>query len=330
MIAIQRLIQVLGKVVLQAVPIALVIVAINFLLLQLAPGDAADVLAAQTEASDLEAIAEMRRNLGLDLPVLQQLWIYVVKLAQFDLGISARYGMPVLDLILERLPNTILLMATSIGLALALGVVLGTIMAFNENRLADRILTVLSLVFYSLPAFWVGLMLIVLFSVILGGLLPAGGAGSIGRTFTWYQAIGDKLRYLILPSVSLGLIYLATYARLTRTSVLEVMNQDFVRAARAKGIGAFGVATRHILRNALLPITTVLGMHVGGMLSGAVVIETVYSWPGLGRLTYEAVLARDFQLLLGILLFSSFIVVIANALTDILQFVVDPRTRGRQ
>lgn len=330
MVALKRLTQVLTKVLMQALPVALAIVAINFLLLQFAPGDAADVIAAQTESGDIEAIAQMRRDMGLDRPVLEQLWVYILKLAQFDLGVSARYGTPVADLIWERVPNTILLMVTAIVLALFFGVAMGTVMAFYENRLPDRILTFIALVFYSLPAFWVALMFIVLFSVMLGGLLPAGGAGSIGRSFSWYEAIFDKLRYLILPALSLGLIYLATYARLTRTAVLEVMKLDFVRAARARGIREVSVAFGHILRNALLPVTTVLGMHIGGMLSGTVVIETVYSWPGLGRLTYEAVLARDFQLLLGILLFSSFIVVVANALTDLVQFVIDPRTRARQ
>ncbi len=160
-------------------------------------------------------------------------------------------------------------------------------------------------------------MLIVFFSVTLGWL-PSGGAGTIGSRLTGWDALIDKARYMVLPATSLALFYVAIYARLTRAAMLEVKNQDFVRTAYAKGLTSFGVTVRHVLRNALIPITTMAGMHIGGMLGGAVVVETVYSWPGLGRLAFEAVMGRDFTVLLGILLLSALLVILANATVDLI------------
>jgi len=197
-------------------------------------------------------------------------------------------------------------------------------MASFAGRWPDRILSVAALLFYSVPGFWVGLMLIVLFSVKLGWL-PSGGAATIGSGLTGWAALADRARYIVLPATSLALFYVAIYARLTRGAMLEVASQDFIRTARAKGLSPIRVAIRHILRNALLPVTTVAGVHLGGLLGGAVVVETVYSWPGLGRLAYEAVLGRDFNVLLGILLLSSLLVVAVNAALDLLHGWLDPR-----
>jgi len=213
-------------------------------------------------------------------------------------------------------------------LAILIGLTLGAVMATFAGRLPDRIISIVSLLFYSIPGFWIGLMLIVLFSVTLGWL-PTGGAGAIGSKLTGFAAILDKARYMVLPATSLALFYVAIYARLTRASMLEVRSQDFVRTAQAKGVSPFFVATRHVLRNALIPITTLAGMHVGSMLGGAVVVETVYNWPGLGRLAFEAVMGRDFTVLLGILLLSSLLVIAANALVDILHAWLDPRIGAR-
>jgi len=215
-------------------------------------------------------------------------------------------------------------MATALVIAILLGLVLGATMSAFAGRLPDRVISVVSLLFYSIPGFWIGLMLIVLFSVTLGWL-PSGGAGTIGSHKAGLDALLDQARYMVLPATSLALFYVAIYARLTRAAMLEVRNQDFVRTALAKGVGPLGVTVRHILRNALIPITTLAGMHVGGMLGGAVVVETVYSWPGLGRLAFEAVMGRDFTVLLGILLLSSILVILANATVDIVQAWLDPR-----
>lgn len=313
---------------LQAIPTIFVIVTLGFFLLQLAPGDAADYIAAESGAATTEGLAQIRRTFGLDLPMLTQLTNYYASLAQFSLGTSPRYGMPVADMIMQRLPGTLVLMGTAIMLALCLGILAGTVMAMTAGRLPDRVLSVLSLLFYSIPSFWIGLMLIILFSVKLGWL-PSGGARSIGASLSGFAWLADRTRYLLLPGLSLALYYVAIYARLTRASVLEVGTQDHVRTAIAKGLPLGRVVRRHILRNALNPITTVAGMHVAGILGGAVVVETVFSWPGMGRLAYEAIFSREYTVLLGIMLMSSLMVIAANAFIDIVQSLLDPRVDVR-
>ncbi|PZV33865.1 ABC transporter permease [Mesorhizobium kowhaii] len=312
------------RTAIQAVPTVLGIVVLNFFLLQLAPGDAADVMAGEAGSATVETMAALRQRFGLDNPLLVQLFNYLYNLAHFSLGFSPRYGMPVADLIGQRLPGTLLLMAVALTIAIALGLVLGSLMAVFSGRLPDRLLSVVSLLFYSIPGFWIGLMLIVLFSVKLGWL-PSGGSGTIGSNLTGLAGLWDKVRYMILPALSLALFYVAIYARLTRAAMLEVQSQDYVRTAAAKGLSPTVITIRHVLRNALIPITTMAGMHVGGMLGGAVVVETVYSWPGLGRLAFEAVMGRDFTVLLGILLLSSLLVIVANATVDLLHAWLDPR-----
>lgn len=308
----------------QAVPTVLGIVILNFFLLQLAPGDAADVMAGEAGSATVETMAALRQRFGLDNPLLVQLFNYLYNLAHFSLGFSPRYGMPVADLIGQRLPGTLVLMAVALAVAIVLGLALGSVMAVFAGRLPDRVLSVISLLFYSIPGFWIGLMLIVLFSVKLGWL-PSGGSGTIGSNLTGLAGLWDRARYMILPALSLALFYVAIYARLTRAAMLEVQSQDYVRTAAAKGLPPAIITIRHVLRNALIPITTMAGMHVGGMLGGAVVVETVYSWPGLGRLAFEAVMGRDFTVLLGILLLSSLLVIIANATVDLLHAWLDPR-----
>jgi len=314
----------LRRTAVQAVPTIFGIVILNFFLLKLAPGDAADVMAAEAGSATEETMAALRLRFGLDNPVLVQLYHYLNNLAHFSLGFSPRYGMPVAELIGQRLPGTLLLMAIALGIAIVIGLTLGSVMAAFSGRLPDRVISILSLLFYSIPGFWIGLMLIVLFSVTLGWL-PSGGSETIGSSLTGFAAIADRARYMVLPAASLALFYVAIYARLTRAAMLEVKSQDFVRTARAKGVSPFFVTTRHILRNALIPITTMAGMHIGSMLGGAVVVETVYSWPGLGRLAFEAVMGRDFTVLLGILLLSSLLVIAANAAVDLLHAWLDPR-----
>lgn len=328
MIGSGRVLKALRRTLVQAVPTIVIIVVLNFFLLRLAPGDAADVLAGESGAATVETMAGMRARFGLDLPVLHQLAGYLSNLAQFSLGHSPRYNMPVATLIGQRLPNTLALMTLSLSLALAMGIALGSLMAAFAGRWTDRILSVFVLIFYSVPGFWIGLMLIVLFSVKLGWL-PSGGAETIGSGYIGPAAWLDRARYMVLPAMSLSLFFVAIYARLTRGAMLEVWSQDYVRTARAKGLGTVAVVTRHVLRNALLPVTTMAGIHLGGLMGGAVVVETVYSWPGLGRLAFEAVMGRDFHVLLGILLLSSLLVLAVNALIDLLQAWLDPRIEVR-
>ncbi|WP_296578413.1 ABC transporter permease [Xanthobacter sp.] len=323
-----RILKAVRRTALQAVPTVIGILILNFFLLRLTPGDAADALAGEAGAATVETLAALKSKFGLDLPVLEQLGGYLSNLAHFSLGVSPRYNQPVAELIAARLPNTLSLMGLALVFALVIGITLGALMASFAGRPTDRVLSVVALLFYSIPSFWIGLMLIVLFSVNLGWL-PTGGAETIGANLTGWDAVLDRARYQILPALSLALFYVAIYARLTRDDMIEVRTQDHVRTARAKGLSPFAVTRDHVLRNALIPVTTMAGIHLAGLMGGAVVVETVFSWPGLGRLAYEAVMGRDFHVLLGILLLSSLLVVAVNAAIDILQAWLDPRIEVR-
>ena len=320
--------RVLRRTLWQAVPTVIGVVILNFCLLQLVPGDAADVIAAESGSATAESMAQLRSHFGLDLPVLEQLGAYLNNLAHFSLGTSPRYNLPVTELIGSRLPNPLLLMLAALGTALAVGVLLGSIMASRVGRWSDRLLSVLALLLYSTPSFWLGLMAVVLFSVHLGWL-PTGGSASIGVQLSGWDSALDRLRHLVLPALAMSGFYIAIFARLTRASMLEVSRQDFVRTAVAKGLHPLRVGLHHVLRNALIPVTTVAGMHFGTLLGGAVVVETVFSWPGLGRLAFESVMARDYTVLLGILLLSSLLVILANMLVDLLHAWLDPRIQLR-
>ncbi len=300
------------------------IVVLSFLLLQLVPGDAADVLAGQSGSATAETMSMLRAQFGLDQPLLNQLANYLGNLAHFDLGTSARFGLPVSQLIMAALPNTLLLMLCALGMALVLGVLAGWVMAIYAGRWPDRVLQVVVLLFYSTPGFWVGLMAIVLFSVKLGWL-PSNGNMTVGVNLSGLRLIADRASYLVMPSLALSSFFIAVYARLTRATMIEVQGQDFMRTAAAKGLHPVTVQMRHALRNALIPVTTVAGMNIGNLLGGAVVVETVYGWPGMGRLALDAVTGRDFNVLLGILLLSSLLVIVANVGVDLLHAWLDPR-----
>ncbi len=320
----RRIAAALKRTAIHAGPTVLGIIVLDFLLLQLMPGDAADVIASESGVATAETMAALRERFGLDQPVVTQLLNFLGHLAQFDLGYSPRYNMSVLDMIMTRLPATLLLMVTALSLALLLGIALGSVMAAWAGRWPDRALSVVVLLFYSMPGFWVGLMAIVLFSVKLGWL-PSDGNMTIGGDLSGWALIGDRLDHLVLPALALASFFIAVYARLTRASMLEVQRQDFMRTAQAKGLHPFFIQLRHALRNALIPVTTIAGMHLGNLLGGAVVVETVFAWPGMGRLALEAVLARDFSVLLGVLLLSSLLVILANLVIDLLHAWLDPR-----
>ncbi|HVR49290.1 MAG TPA: ABC transporter permease [Pseudorhodoferax sp.] len=323
-----RLLRTLRRTAWQAVPTVVGVVLLNFLLMQLVPGDAADVIAAEAGAATAETMDQLRAHFGLDLPAVQQLLAYFHQLSQFSLGVSPRHNLPVLELIGARLGATLLLMGVSLSLALGVGIVLGALMSTHVGRWPDRVLSVLALLLYSTPGFWLGLMAIVLFSVQLGWL-PTGGSGTIGADLQGWARVVDTARHMVLPTLAMAGFFIAIFSRLTRASMLEVSRQDHVRTAQAKGLSPFKVTLRHILRNALIPVTTVAGMHFGTLLGGAVVVEVVFSWPGLGRLALESVLARDYQVLLGILFLSSLLVIFANMVVDLLHAWLDPRIQVR-
>ena len=310
--------------ILQVAPVVIAIGAMNFLLLQMAPGDAADVLAGQMGHATPEFVEQLRREFGLDRPLHERFFIYLGKLAVFDLGRSHLQQLPVLDLILDRLPATLILMVTAIALAIFIGIVLGVAAARRQGRWADGLISVTALIVYATPAFWLGLMLIVLFSIKLD-LLPSGGIMEIGAGKTGLMLAIDITRHLILPATTLGLFYVAIYTRLMRASMLEVYTLDFITTARAKGLSEPRIAWTHAFRNALLPVVTLAGVQLGHLLGGSILVETVFAWPGLGRLVFDALLQRDLNLLLGILFVSSIVVVAASLAVDLVYGLLDPR-----
>ena len=322
------MLRLVGQRLLKAIPLLLAIVICNFVLLKLAPGDAAEVLAGEAGAGTAEYLAELRARFGLDQPVYMQLWHYVVKLVTLDLGFSFRHNQPVLSLILDRLPATLLLMFSGMGLAVLIGATLGVLASQRVNQLRDNIISVFAILSFSVPVFWLGLMLIVVFSVNLGWL-PAGGMETMASGKQGVARLLDILRHMVMPVTTLGLFYVALYTRVMRASMLEVFNQDYVTTARAKGLSERRITFRHVFRNALLPMMTLVGVQFGTLLGGSVLVETVFSWPGLGRLAFEAVFQRDINLLLGILLMCSVLVVLSNILVDVMYSQLDPRIRTR-
>ena len=322
------MLRLVGQRLLKAIPLLLAIVICNFVLLKLAPGDAAEVLAGEAGAGTAEYLAELRARFGLDQPVYMQLWHYVVKLVTLDLGFSFRHNQTVLSLILDRLPATLLLMFSGMGLAVLIGATLGVLASQRVNQLRDNIISVFAILSFSVPVFWLGLMLIVVFSVNLGWL-PAGGMETMASGKQGVARLLDILRHMVMPVTTLGLFYVALYTRVMRASMLEVFNQDYVTTARAKGLSERRITFRHVFRNALLPMVTLVGVQFGTLLGGSVLVETVFSWPGLGRLAFEAVFQRDINLLLGVLLMCSVLVVLSNILVDLLYSQLDPRIRIR-
>jgi peptide/nickel transport system permease protein len=314
----------LARRLLKAFGVVVGVVILAFFIVRLAPGDPASVIAGQSGVADAEFMRQLRAQFGLDRSLAEQLWIYLRGILTFDFGMSHRLQTPVMRLIADRLPATILLTATAFVFALSLGITLGVLAARRVGTWADSVITVIALTCYATPLFWVGLIFILVFSVQLGWL-PAVGMFTIGGNFTGLAAVADVARHLLLPAVTLGLFFMALYARLTRASMLEVSTQDFVRTARAKGLKEGPIVRRHILRNALLPVIGFAGIQAGQIVGGSVLVETVFSWPGVGRLAFEALLARDYNLLLGVFIVTSAMAVVINLVTDIVTALADPR-----
>ena len=310
----------------QAVPTVLVIVALNFLLLQLAPGDAADVLAGEAGSATPEFMAQLRKSFGLDQPLGVQLLLYMKQVVSLDLGYSFRHGMPVTDLIASRLGPTLLLMVSVLVISVAVGTLLGAFAARHLNRWQDNLISMLTVLAYATPVFWAGLMLIVVFSIKLGWF-PTSGMQQVAAFHEGSAKLRDIAHHLVLPVLTLTMFYLALYARLMRASVLEQFSTDYVVTARAKGLTERQIARRHVMRNAVLPVLTMAGVQVGGLLGGAVVVETVFAWPGLGQVTVQSILARDFMVVQGVVLMGAFVTIALNLLADILYSAVDPRIR---
>ena len=300
------------------------VVILNFLLIHMAPGDPASVLAGEAGAGDEKFIAQLRAQFGLDQPLYWQLWTYLKGVLAGDLGYSYRNQVPVSTLILDRLPATLLLTGCAFLFSLILGIALGVIAAYRRGSLTDSAVMTGALVFYATPLFWVALMSVLIFSINLDWL-PPFDMETIGAGYTGWERFLDIAHHLVLPTVTLGLFFTAVYTRLTRASMLEVMGLDFVKTARAKGVPKARIIRRHVLRNAILPIFTFASMQAGQLVGGAVLTETVFAWPGIGRLMFDALMQRDYPVLLGVFLVTAMVVVIVNLVTDLLYRVVDPR-----
>ncbi|MEM9031339.1 MAG: ABC transporter permease, partial [Pseudomonadota bacterium] len=295
-----------------------------FFLLQLAEGDAVDVLAGEAGSATPEYMAELRAKFGLDQPLPVQLAIYLKNVLTFDLGYSFRHEMPVSELILDRVVATLLLMVSTIALAVGFGIVLGLIAAISLNTWRDTAISIFALITYATPLFWVGLMLIVVFSLNLGWF-PTSGMENFAMFYEGWDRVWDIAHHLVLPTITLSLFYLALYTRLMRASMLEQAGQDYVTTARAKGVTENRIMFVHVLRNALLPVVTMAGVQVGALIGGSVIVESVFAWPGLGMLAFEALFARDLNLLLGIFLLSALLVVAVNLVVDLIYSSLDPR-----
>jgi peptide/nickel transport system permease protein len=311
---------------LQAIPVVLGVVILNFLLLQLAPGDAATVLAGEAGGAPAEYVQALRERFGLDKPVLVQLALYVKNILALDLGYSFRNQSPVLPLILARLSATLLLMGTTLVLSIGGGVLLGLLAAVWVRTWKDNLISVAAILAYAMPLFWIGLMLILLFAVKLDWL-PTSGMEDAAAFYEGWDRVADITRHLVLPAITLSLFYMALYARLMRATMLEQRGLDYVTTARAKGLTERQITMRHVVRNALMPVVTVAGVQVGGLLGGSVIVESVFAWPGLGQLAFQSLFARDLNLLLGIFFISSCLVVMVNIIVDVVYVLLDPRVR---
>lgn len=317
----------LRRVAQAALVLALVVV-LQFLLLHMAPGDVADVIAGEAQASDPAFIEQLRRELGLDQPLLIQLLMHLQRVVSLDWGHAHSMDAPVWQLIAERLPGTALLMVSALLLAIVSGVLLGMAAALHARRWLDGFISVLALLFYATPGFLVGIGLILLFTVQLQWL-PMSGMSSLYDDASVWARVLDTGRHLVLPMLSLALFYVAIYTRLMRAAMLEVLPMDHVRTARSKGLGRWRIVWHHAARNALLPIVTMAGLQVSSLLGGSVIVETIFGWPGIGRLAFEAVFKRDVPLVMGILLLSSVLVLAVSLLVDLLYTRLDPRIRLR-
>ena len=319
-----RLTLILGRRLLGAAALVAAVVVLAFILIRLAPGDPALAIAGGMGGATEEILGDIRRAHGLDRPLHRQLLLYMERTLSGDLGHSLFFDAPVTDLILERLWPTVLLVVTAMSIALVLGTLLGVLAARRPGGAVANLVTVLTLAGWSAPAFWTGIVLILLFSAAIP-IFPLSGMHDLRADGAGLARALDVAHHLALPAIALAIVFLAQYSRIARASMLDVLGADYIRTARAKGLSERAVLYRHALRNAVLPVVTLAGFQFGNMLSGAVLVETVFDWPGLGQLAFESILRRDHPTLLGILVFASAMAVAANLLTDLAYRIVDPR-----
>ena len=325
MIIIQRIAQ---RVANAALLLAAVLV-LNFTMMHLAPGDVADTIAQSMGGADAEVLEKIRQDYGLDQPFLLQLKQYIVKVLHFDLGYSYFYQQPVTQLILDKLPATLLLVISAQLLALVSGVLMGVYAARHRNGFLSFFVTLFALFGYSAPVFWTGILLLIAFSLKIQWF-PVAGMVDVTLSGGWFTRLVDIAHHLFLPMITLASVFIALYSRLCRASVMEVLGTDYVRTAKAKGLPERTVIYKHALRNALSPVITLAGLQFSAVISGAVLVEAVFSWPGLGSLALQSIVARDTPTILGILFFSALVVIIGNLLTDLALRFLDPRIGAKE
>ena len=309
----------------QALPLILGVATLMFLLIHLAPGDAADAMVGEYPVSP-EYMASVRERYGLDKSLPEQFIAYLGQLARGNLGTSFANSSSVLNIILDRVGNTLILAATGLIIAAIIGVALGVWAGVTRKRWLDNLITGSGIGAFSIPAFWLGQLLLMTFA-LAWGVLPVSGMTNARASYTGSAYLGDLLLHLILPATALALREIGTTSRIVRTSVKETLGLNHIWTAQAKGLSRWRIIRKHVIRNALLPGVTVIGYSFGYLLAGSVLVETVFVWPGMGRLLYESVLRRDNALVIGIVLFIAATVLVVNLVTDIIYGVIDPRIR---
>jgi peptide/nickel transport system permease protein len=305
------------------------VITINFLIVNTAPGDPAMILLAGSGTmewgSDPEIIGAVRARLGLDRPLQDRYLMYIFNILQGDLGYSFYSRRPVLSVIAARIPATVILLLTAETVAIVLGVLIGVISAMRVGRKLDISLSLISSLLYSMPAFWLGFILLLVFG-LRAGLFPLGGMTTVGMHFaSFWDELIDFAWHLFLPAVTLALTILPVFVRISRASILEVINEDFITTARAIGLKERTVFIKHALRNAMIPTATTVGLYMAYILNGALVVETVFSWPGIGLMAFKALLERDYPLILGSVFVSAIVVLSATFITDLIYAYLDPR-----
>lgn len=310
----------------QAIPLLLVISVLTFAIIEIAPGDASQMYINPERGADPEYLAQVRASLGLDQPVYLRYFSWLTTTLSGDFGFSLRTRRPVVQEVGDRLPNTLLLSGTALVLSFVIAVPIGVISAVKRYTWVDYLLSTLALVGISVPIFWAALLLLQIFAIQLGWF-PASGMVSVRDSFTGARAALDVLHHLILPAIVLSLAQVASWSRYQRSALLDVLDQDYIRTAQGKGLPQRRIMIVHALRNALIPMITLVGISIPSVITGAYITETIFSWPGIGRLGVTAVSGRDYPVIMAVTMLSALLIVFGNLLADIAYAWADPRIR---
>ena len=313
--------------VILGVILIIAVMVLNFFLLQAAPGDVVDAMLAEAGGGDPELAARLRKQYGLDQPLYIQLIKYLGQVCRGDLGYSFYYDQSVAALLIGHLPTTLMLTLSALVLAVIIGTLFGVYAALKPNGIFSNFVTVLSLFGYATPVFWLGMIILLVFALYLP-LFPAFGIRSWPQPENTFDRILDMIHHLVLPTFTLAILYLASYSRISRASMLDVLGSDYIRTARTKGLSEFRVIFKHALKNAAMPVVTLAGLQLAQVFSGAVLVETVFSLPGVGPLLYESIVRRDFPVILGVLFGAATTTIVANIITDIIYSWMDPRIKS--